>query len=130
MTSFDYPFTMHRLPEDEGGGYLIEFPDLPGCMSDGATPEEALRNGADAVRCWIEAMREARRPVPCPSKAAVGKRTISIHDSAYRQLAREARAQGLSVETIADIALIYGMGALLERVESGPIKVEKAIKTR
>ena len=130
MTSFDYPFTMYPLSEDEGGGYLIEFPDLPGCMSDGATPEEALRNGADAMRCWIEAMRAAGRSVPAPSKAAVGKRTISIHDNAYRELAEEAQARGLSVETMADAALIYGMGTLLERVGSGPPAVEKRIKAR
>jgi antitoxin HicB len=90
MTSLEYPFTMHALSEDEGGGYLIEFPDLPGCMSDGATPQEALRNGADAVQCWLDAMREAGRPVPAPSKAGIGKRTISVHDHVYRELAEEA----------------------------------------
>jgi antitoxin HicB len=50
-------FTIRPLPEDEGGGYLIEFPGLPGCMSDGATIEEAITNGLDAMRSWIEAMR-------------------------------------------------------------------------
>ena len=45
------------LPE-EGGGYLIEFPDLPGCMSDGETLEEAIENGKDALQCWIEAAAE------------------------------------------------------------------------
>ena len=30
-----YRFTIRPLPEHEGGGYLIEFPDLPGCISDG-----------------------------------------------------------------------------------------------
>lgn len=76
MTTLDYPFTMHPLAEDEGGGYLIEFPDLPGCMSDGATPEEAIHNGADAVRCWIEAMREARE-ADFPSLTGSGR---AAHD--------------------------------------------------
>ena len=71
MTQVDYPFRMRPLDDEEGGGWLIEFPDLPGCMSDGDTPEEALRNGADAVRCWIAAMREAERPVP-PSSRSIG----------------------------------------------------------
>ena len=48
---------MRPLPEDGGGGYLIEFPDLPGCMSDGTTIEEAITNGIDAMRGRIEAMR-------------------------------------------------------------------------
>jgi len=54
------------LSQAEGGGYLIEFPDLPGCMSDGETTEEAIANGEDAKRCWIAAMRLAGRPIPAP----------------------------------------------------------------
>ncbi len=50
MRRHDYPVTIRPLTEDEGGGYLIEFPDLPGCISDGATPMAAIGNGADAVR--------------------------------------------------------------------------------
>ncbi len=42
------------LPAEEGGGYLIEFPDLPGCISDGDTIDEAITNGKDAICCWIE----------------------------------------------------------------------------
>ena len=55
---------LRPLTEAEGGGYLIEFPDLPGCMSDGDTIEEAIANGEDAKRCWIGAMRDAGRPIP------------------------------------------------------------------
>ena len=38
----DYPFELRPLTKAEGGGWLITWPDLPGCMSDGETPEEAL----------------------------------------------------------------------------------------
>jgi antitoxin HicB len=130
MTSLEYPFAMHPLSEDEGGGYLIEFPDLPGCMSDGATPEEALRNGADAVQCWIEAMREAGRPIPGPSRAAVSKRTIGVNTVVYEIIAEEAQRQGVNVETIADAALIYGSSALLDRIESGPPRTKSRAKVR
>jgi antitoxin HicB len=130
MTSLEYPFTMQPLSEDEGGGYLIEFPDLPGCMSDGQTPDEAIRNGAEAVQCWIAAMREAGRPIPAPSKATVSKRTIGVHDHVYQQLAEEARLQGLSVEVIASVALTSGFADLLRRIESGPPRVEKSEKIR
>ena len=36
----DYPFIIRPLSKEDGGGYLIEFPDLPGCISDGETIEE------------------------------------------------------------------------------------------
>jgi len=65
-----YRFTIRPLSEDEGG-YLIEFPDLPGCMSDGETIEEAITNGIDAMRGWIEAMRAEGHPIPAPSRSAV-----------------------------------------------------------
>lgn len=45
-----YPFEITLLDEEDGPGYLITFPDLPGCMSDGATVEEAVANGADAEK--------------------------------------------------------------------------------
>lgn len=61
-------FAVRPLTEEEGGGYLIEFPDLPGCMSDGATVEEAITNGVDAMRGWIEAMRAEGHPIPEPAR--------------------------------------------------------------
>ena len=63
---FDYPFTIRHLSADEGGGYLIEFLDLPGCMSDGETVEEAIENGKDAFQCWILATKESGREIPKP----------------------------------------------------------------
>jgi len=40
-----YPFEIRGLTKEEGGGYLITFPDMPGCMSDGETVEEAIHTG-------------------------------------------------------------------------------------
>ena len=37
-----YPFTIRPLSEEDGGGFAIEYPDLPGCISDGDTPEELI----------------------------------------------------------------------------------------
>jgi predicted RNase H-like HicB family nuclease len=59
------------LPADEGGGFLATVPDLPGCMSDGETPEEALANIQDAVAAWIEEAQDLGRPVPQPSRRHV-----------------------------------------------------------
>jgi antitoxin HicB len=61
-----YRFTIRPLTVDEGGGYLIEFPELPGCISDGDTIEETLANGVDAMRGWIETLRAEGRSVPEP----------------------------------------------------------------
>ncbi len=65
-TQYNYPFTLRQLTKEEGGGFLIEFPDLSGCRSDGETIEEAIKNGKDAVACWIAAAKEAGRDIPKP----------------------------------------------------------------
>ena len=59
-----YPFTIRPLSEEEGGGYLIEFPDVPGCISDGETPEDAIRNGRDALKACLATMREFGASLP------------------------------------------------------------------
>jgi antitoxin HicB len=130
MENLEYPFRIQPLSEAEGGGYLIEFPDLPGCISDGATVQEAIHNGADAMGCWIEAMREAGRPVPDPSSAATGKYTINVPEQLYEELAQEAARQGLSVDTIAIVALTRGWTRLLERIPSGPVPMEISATSR
>ena len=40
---FSYPFKIRLLSKEEGGGYLISFPDFNECISDGETPEEAIK---------------------------------------------------------------------------------------
>jgi antitoxin HicB len=49
MPRLKYPVVVEPLPEEEGGGFAAIVPDLPGCMSDGETPEEALGNVRDAI---------------------------------------------------------------------------------
>ena len=65
-----YSVSIGPLSLEDGGGYVARVPDLPGCMSDGDSPEEALENVYDAIACWIEAAQEIGRPVPPPSKLA------------------------------------------------------------
>jgi antitoxin HicB len=63
----EYPVVIEPLPQEDGGGFLATVPDLPGCMSDGETREEAARNVSDAIRAWIEEAKNLGRPVPEPS---------------------------------------------------------------
>ena len=64
MTVENYPFEISPLSQEDGGGYLITFPDLPGCRSDGETPEEAINNGFDAAQAWLETAREFCDAIP------------------------------------------------------------------
>ncbi len=50
--------------EDEA--FVVEVPELPGCMADGATYQEALANAEVIIKEWIETARELGRPIPEP----------------------------------------------------------------
>ena len=61
-----YRVFVEPLSADLGGGFVSYAPDLKGCVSDGASPAEALRNIYDAAECWIAAARDRGDPVPLP----------------------------------------------------------------
>ena len=71
MSSLQYSIVVEPLPPEDGGGFIATVPDLPGCMSDGATPEEAVTNVQDAIVAWIEAAHDLGHAVPHPSRRLV-----------------------------------------------------------
>ena len=52
----DYPFEIRPLSQNEGGGFLISYPDFAECITDGETVEDALKNGQDALKASIAAL--------------------------------------------------------------------------
>jgi antitoxin HicB len=52
------------LQKEEDGGYVVTVPVLPGCVSQGDTREEALRNIEEAIELYIEDMRATGESVP------------------------------------------------------------------
>ena len=59
-----YPALLRKLSAEEGGGWLVEYIDLPGCLGTGSTPAAAIKNGEAAVEEWIAAAEEMGRPIP------------------------------------------------------------------
>jgi antitoxin HicB len=112
METPTYPFEISILSEEDGPGYLITFPDLPGCMSDGTTVEEAIRNGADAERAWLKAARKWGDPIPEPGKGAnkTGEFRTRVPRSLHAKLARQAEIEGVSMNTLAVALLAEGLG--------------------
>ena len=55
--------------KDGKGGFWCEFPDLPGCMTDGDNLEELLKNASDALESWLEAWLDNGNAVPTASDA-------------------------------------------------------------
>jgi antitoxin HicB len=53
-------------PDAEAGGFIATAPELPGCMSDGETPEAALASIEGAISEWIDEAQRLGRAVPAP----------------------------------------------------------------
>ena len=59
------------IPDLEVGGYTVEVPSLPGCISEGDTIEEALENIKDAMQGYIESLEADGLPVPAEDSIKV-----------------------------------------------------------
>lgn len=98
--AIEYPCEIRPLSSEEGGGYSITFPDLPGCRSDGATPEEAIENGRDALASWLEVAREFGDQIPKPFTMVSGRFVQRVPRSLHAQLIAQAEAEGVSLNTL------------------------------
>lgn len=113
-----YAHIVSPLKADDGGGFLITFPDLPGCMSDGQTIEEAITNGRDAFEAVIAALVDMGRDIPGPSfqpqdvtaPNLSGKFVTRVPKSVHAQLARRAKAEGVSLNSMVLTLISEGLG--------------------
>lgn len=107
----DYEIKLRKLSEEEGGGWLAEIPTLPGCMSEGETPEEAITNLDDAKKSWIETCLELGRPVPEPvTDEFSGQLRIRIPKTLHRTLAERAKEEKVSLNQYINYQLSRGVG--------------------
>lgn len=111
-----YAHVVSPLSDEEGGGFLIVFPDLPGCMSDGETEAEALANGRDAFDAWISAMKDEGKAIPQPLyradpvPAVSGRFVTRVPKSVHMMLSERAKAEGVSLNTLVLSLLSEGLG--------------------
>ena len=114
----DYAIRIERLPGDEGGGFLVAVPDLPGCMADGETIEQAIAEAQDAFEAWAMAERQDKGDPPAP-KAYSGRFAQRIPKSLHQRLATRAAAEGVSLNQLAATYLAAGLAFGRDRAERG-----------
>jgi predicted RNase H-like HicB family nuclease len=64
MMSIKYELIIYWGDEDQS--FVVEVPELPGCMANGETYEQAVANAQQVIEEWIETARERGRPIPEP----------------------------------------------------------------
>ena len=109
----DYPFEIRPLSDEDGGGFLVSFPDFAECISDGETIEEALANGHDALKAPVAALKAKKLPVPSPNSGGVASGTFvaRVPKTVLAQLATRAKAEGVSLNTLVLTFIAQGLGS-------------------
>ena len=112
--SLQYPFVVHADPD---GGYVIVYPDLPGCLSQAETLDEIPAMAEDARTGWIETEYEEGRNIPEPSHQEYsGKFNVRLPKSLHRSLADAAAQDGVSLNQYVVMLLSSGNAQMqLER---------------
>ena len=93
-------YRMVVFEDFDEGGYVISFPDLPGCITSGETIESAFHNDAqDAKKEWILAALEEGISIPEPNNLDYysGQFKLRIPKSLHRSLAEHAKEEGISM---------------------------------
>lgn len=60
-------YSMFMAWSEEDQAYIVSVPELPGCMADGKTPEEAVKEAQIVIDMWIESALEDGEEIPKPS---------------------------------------------------------------
>jgi len=114
--SLDYPISV--IPDPEGG-YVVLFPDLPGCMTQIEEISELPAMAAEVKELWIETEYELGGDIPLPSypETYSGKFNLRLPKSLHRRLAEDAAQDEVSLNQ-------HVVGLLSERIGAGSVQVD------
>jgi len=105
------PYTREIIP-DPSGIWFVRIKELPGCMSQGNTPEEAMRMIEDAMHGWIEVSLEDGDQIPEPrlEEEYSGKFVMRLPKSLHRHLAEKADYESVSLNSLCAAVLAEAVG--------------------
>ena len=93
------PYRMEIVEDRDEGGFVVSYPELPGCISSGETLERAIENARDAKRAWLDAALEDGLPISEPDSLDdySGQFKLRLPRSLHRALAERSRLEGVSM---------------------------------
>ena len=112
------PYRMELVPDPDEGGAAVFFPELPGCVTSGKTIEAACRNAEDAKQAWFSAAMEEGMDIPLPESLEnySGQFKLRLPRSLHRELARQAKREGVSMNQYC----VYRLSSGLSERRTGP----------
>ena len=104
------PYKMEIEPDSDEGGFVVSFPELPGCISSGGDIQEAVSNAKDAQKAWFEAAIEDGISInePLPVEKYSGQFKLRLPKSLHKRLAEESKSEGISMNQYCVYLLAQG----------------------
>lgn len=92
-------YRMEIIEDREEGGYVVSYPELPGCLTCGETIESAVANAIDAKKAWLEAALEEGIEIHEPDSLDEysGQFKLRIPRSLHRSLVEHSKKEGISM---------------------------------
>jgi antitoxin HicB len=132
------PYTIEFVyGETPDEGVVAQVAEWPGCMTAGATREEAIAHLEDAMHDWAEARLKAKLEIPEPFAIYSGKILLRMPRSVHRAVEQRAREEGTSLNTWLTTAIARELGpatkvraATAIRSASGAARGKRAHRSR
>ncbi len=93
------PYKMEIMQDSTEGGYIVSFPDLPGCITCAETLTDAVKNAEDAKQAWLEAALADGLTISEPNASLEysGQFKLRMPKSLHRSLAEHSKQEGISM---------------------------------
>ena len=90
---------MEIIEDPDEGGYVVSYPDLPGCITTGDTIEKAIINARDAKKNWLQAAIEDGITINKPNEVSdySGQFKLRLPKTLHLQLTEHAKKEGISM---------------------------------
>ena len=102
MKKLEYYLSLNyhkTVTQDDEGDYIVEVQELPGCVADGRSPDEAFENLREAMTSWLASRMEAGLEIAEPrvDEGYSGKILLRMAKSLHRRLAAQSAVEGVSL---------------------------------
>ena len=104
-----YPkYRIHFLWSEEDACYVVNVPELPGCMTDGDTIEEAAKNAEEAIESYLMTLKDLKKefPEPLSKRKFNGKVSLRMDADVHKEAFARALEQRLSLNQLIENAVV------------------------
>ena len=116
-----------NIVADEDGGYVVSYPDLPGCITQVDTLDEMPSMAREIFELWVESELEVGHDIPPPTypEEYSGKFNLRLPKSLHRRLAESAERDGVSLNQY--VVSLLEAGDAVSRIERRLDGLEKPL---